>query len=411
MILHAPIIKKNNESVIISSRFELHSALANIPEALYYRFPERYEPFLCLNADGFAATALLVAMYTGEDLTIRAPISPKLAYGLIEYRNVFHTWLPKIFRMVNIQYQNFEKPTQKTGDGAVASAFSGGVDSFFTLWSHLPENQAIPDARITHGLFIHGYDLRLDEEDVYQAIAQKYSALFQNLNLELILASTNAYQFSQFRIDWSLFHGAPLIGAALLLSPLLQRFYVPAGYVYDGLIPQGSSVLVDHLLSTENVDIVHHGTSTNRFEKITTLTKWPLTYSHLRVCANKHQSSELKNCSRCHKCIRTMAALTILNALPNYSTFSSELSLGDYFRWGLQTHMSPIFAGEIRRRAWKAGKICLALKVWIAITIHGMVKFVLTLIKLFLPQKLLYQIKSKLLKPEVDEEGISNDHP
>jgi hypothetical protein len=73
--------------------------------------------------------------------------------------------------------------------------------------------------------------------------------------------------------------------------------------------------------------------------------------------------------------------------------------------------MSPIFAGEIRKRAWKAGKICLALKVWIAITINGVVKFVLTLIKLCLPQKLLYQIKSKFLKPERNEEGITNDHP
>lgn len=404
MILHAPIIKKHNEHVIISSRFELLSTLPNLPRDLYFRFPERYEPVLALRADGFAATALLVAMYTGEDLTIRAPISPKLAYGLIEYCNIFHSWLPKLFRMIDIKYENIENLPQNLSGGVVASAFSGGVDSFFTLWSHLPENQAIPDARITHGLFIHGYDLRLDEGDVYQAIAQKYSTLFQNLGLNLILASTNAYQFSQFRVDWSLFHGAPLIGAALLLSPFLKRFYVPAGFVYDELIPQGSSVLIDHLLSTESLDIVHHGASTNRFEKIATLTKWPLTYQHLRVCANKHQSSELKNCSRCHKCIRTKVALSILNALPNYTSFSPELSLGDYFRWGFQTHMSPIFAREILKRAWKAGRIFMALEVLIAITINSLVKFTLTLLKMLLPQKMLYRIKSKLFKPEFGEE-------
>jgi hypothetical protein len=376
-----------------------------LPQDLWYQFPDQYEPYLSLRADGFAATALLVSMYAGEDLTIRAPISPKLAYGLLEYRNIFHIWLPQLFRMIDIHYEKVEKPLQKSSGGAVASAFSGGVDSFYTLWSHLPENQAIPDARITHGFFIHGYDLRLDEEDVYRSIARKYSALFQNLGLNLIQASTNAYQFAQLRIDWSLFHGAPLIGAALLLSPLLQRFYVPAGFVYDELIPQGSSVLVDHLLSTEHLDIVHHGASTNRFEKITLLTQWPVTYDHLRVCANKHQSSALKNCSKCHKCIRTMAALSLLNALPNYTTFSPKLTLGDYFRWGFQTHMNPIFAREIRKRAWQAGKVSLALEVGIAISINKVIQFLLGTIKNLLPQESLYRIKSKLMKPESEEEG------
>jgi hypothetical protein len=404
MILHSPIIKKHDDQVTISSRFEIRSALPNIPQDLYYRFPERYEPFLALSADGFAATALLVAMYTGEDLTIRAPISPKLAYGLIEYRNIFHTWLPKLFRMIDIKYENVEKSPQTFREGFVASAFSGGVDSFFTLWSHLPENQAIPDARITHGLFIHGYDLRLDEEDVYQAIAQKYSTLFQNLGLNLILASTNAYHFSQFRIDWSLFHGAPLIGAAQLLSPFLGRFYVPSFLTYNKLAPQGSSVLVDHLLSTEGLDIIHHGASTSRFEKLTLLTKWPATYDHLRVCANKQQSSKLQNCSRCHKCYRTMTALAVLNTLSRYSTFSSKLYLRDYFRWGIQTHMNLDIASDISQRAWKSGKVGLALGTWLSISINSMVKIALKFLKLLVPQKILYQIKSKLLKPEFGEE-------
>lgn len=404
MILHNPIIKKSKDQVIISSRFEMLTALPDLPQDLWYRFQGQYETCLSLRADGFAATALLMAMYAGENLTIRAPISPKLAYGLIEYRNVFHTWLPKIYHMVDVNYEHVEKPLQNPNRAVVAAAFSGGVDSFFTLWSHLPENQSIPEARITDGLFIHGYDLRLDEEEVFQALAQKYSIMFRNLGLNLILCSTNAYQFSQFRIDWSLFHGAPLIGAALLLSPFLQRFYIPAGYAYDELIPQGSSVLVDHLLSTENVDVVHHGASTNRFQKISVLSNWSVTYEHLRVCAHKHQSREKVNCSRCHKCIRTMAALTILNALPNYTTFSPRLTILDYLRWGLQSHMSPIFAGEIQKRAWKSRKFIMAFQVWIALSINRVVVFPTALIKRFLPNELLYQIKRKLLKPEYGAE-------
>ena len=403
MIVHIPTMGKQDGQVIIAARFELRSPLAYLPKDLWYRFPEQYEPILSPRADCFAATALLVAMYTGEELTIRGTISPKLAYGLLEYRNIFHAWLPKLFQLIDIRYENVENNPLSRSAGAVATAFSGGVDSFFTLWSHLPENQAIPDARITHGLFIHGYDLRLDEETTYKAIAKKYSMLFRDLGLDLILASTNAYQFAEFRIDWSLFFGPPLIGAAMLLSPYLRRFYVPSGLSYNELAPQGSTALTDHLLSTDSLEVVHHGASTNRFDKVSTLTSWPITYHYLRVCANKHQPNGLKNCSACHKCYRTMAALSVLNALPMYSTFAAKLSLGDYFRWGFQTHMNLGLARDIRNRAWKCGKKGISIGTWIAISIHIAIKTVVLIVKLLLPGETLYRIKRSLFKPESNE--------
>lgn len=397
---------KLDGQITVAARVETQASVPNLPKDLWYRFPEKYEPNLSVQADGFAATALLVAMYTGEDLSIRAPISPKLAYGLLEYRNIFHGWLPKLFQMVDIRYEKVKIAAGGNKVKGVGSAFSGGVDSFFTLWSHLAENQPIVEARITHGLFLHGYDLRLDEAAPYQAIARKYSALFNKYGLELILASTNAYQFAEFRVDWALINGAPLIGAALLMSPLLQRFYIPSWTRYNEITPQGTSPLTDHLLSTDHFDIVHQGASISRFEKISILSHWPDTYDLLRVCSNKQQSAELKNCSACHKCYRTMASLSILNALPKYGTFDQKLSLGDFFHWGIQTHMDIGMARDNRNKALKVGKIGLGLGVELAILINIVVKITVKTIKFFLPGKILYQIKRNLFKPESDEAGI-----
>jgi hypothetical protein len=100
-----------------------------------------------------------------------------------------------------------------------------------------------------------------------------------------------------------------------------------------------------------------------------------------------------------------MAALSILNALPNYTTFSTKLSFLDILRWGLQSNMSPIFAGEIQKRAWKARKYFMALEVWLAISINRVAVLLLTLIKKLLPPKILYWIKRKLLNPELGQEG------
>jgi len=405
MILHIPIISKQDGQVRVAARLETESAIPNLPAELWYQFPERLGPNLSVRADGFAATALLTAMYIGEDLDIRAAISPKLAYNLLEYRSIFHAWFPKIYRMIDVRYEKVEAGRDDRRTGGVGTAFSGGVDSFFTLWTQLAQNQPIVEARVTHGLFMHGFDVRLDELDTFQAITQKYERLFNDLGLDLISASTNAHQFSEYRIDWSLFFGAPLIGAATFLSPLFQKFYVPSWIPYNEQTPNGSSALSDHLLSTENLEIIHHGASTNRFEKISLLAQWPVTHELLRVCANQVKSGGLQNCSHCHKCYLTMATLSLIGSLPAYTPFARKLTFWNYLHWGTHTHMSLPLTKDIRRRALKSGRIGMALGLTLAMAINVVLKAAIALLKVFLPQTLLYRFKLRLYKSGSNETG------
>ena len=269
MIVHTPTLTKDSGEIVIASRIEMQKPLPYLPETLWYRFAEVHEERLSPRSDGFAATALLLAMYAGEDITIRGPLSPKLAYGLYDYRNVYHAWYPKVFKKVKLQFEQLDAVHHAPSQNGVATAFSGGVDSFYTLWSHLPENQSIPAARITHGLFVHGLDLRLDDKANYQVTAKKYTDLYEGLGLELILASTNAYLFSEFRIDWIYFYAAPMIGAALLMSPFLRRFYVPAGSPsFSKHFPDSVSSLTNHLQNSETLEIIRHGVGISRFEKL-----------------------------------------------------------------------------------------------------------------------------------------------
>jgi len=409
MILHIPVISMQDGQVTIAARVETESPVPNLPRDLWYRFPEKYESNLSVRADGFAATALLTAMFCGEDLSIRAPISPKLAYNLLEYRSIFHAWFPKIYRMIDVRYEKIESAQGNKATG-VGAAFSGGVDSFYTLWTQLARNQPIAEARITHGLFMHGFDLRLTEKAAYQTITQKYERLFNDLGLDLISASTNAHQFAEYRIDWSLFFGAPLIGAAIFLSPLFQKFYVPSWIPYKEQTPNGSSALSDHLLSTETLDIIHHGATTNRFEKISTLTQWPVTFDHLRVCANQKKSDDPQNCSSCHKCYLTMASLSIMKSLPKYTTFAQKLTFWNYLHWGMHTHMSLPLARDIRKRALKAGKIGMVLGLSMAISINVVLNLAIKAIKILLPPKTLYKVKVKFYKSESTKTGKNLDH-
>ena len=401
MIVHSPIIRVEEDKVYISSRFEFNTHIPFLPQELWYRFPQQYHDHISMQADAFAPTALLLAMYTGEDLQIGGKISPRLAYSLFEYQKIFSSWWPTIFSQIDIQYQHLASPVRIKRKTAVATAFSGGVDSFYTLWSHLPQNQAIPDAQITHGLFVHGFDLRLDDEENYWTAAESYSKIFKDLGLELIRAATNAYLYSEFRIDWTIFHGTVLSGAALCLSPFLKRFYVPSCMSdYNALVPFGSTPLIDHLLSTETVQIVNHGTNVTRTEKTITLVNWPITHHKLRVCANKIKLQGLENCCSCQKCYRMMVLLEILQARDKYQNLSGKMNVFRYVHWGVLNQLDPLTARELRDNAFRSGRIGMAMGIQLAIILDIFSNRMTRLLKRLLSNDQLYKIKRVVFKPE-----------
>ena len=389
-------MKSDGDQISIAAEIELDNRLSNLPSSLWYRFPAKYEAYLSPRADGFAATSLTLAMYNGEDLEIRGPISPKLAYNLYEFRQIFHTWLPNLFQMVEIRYDQLAEPPPLKSGGGVAAAFSGGIDSFFTLWSHLPENQPILDAQITHGIFAYGLDPHVEDKESYQIAFAEYAQIFDSLGLDLISVQTNAYLFAQFRINWIYFFGQPLIGAVQMLSPFLRRFYVPSGFTYSDNVLQGSSPLTDHLLSTERLDVIHHGASTGRIDKLKTVANWPVTHHKLRVCTNKKETYGLQNCSSCDKCIRTIVTLSLLEALPKYNNFNSKISLWSYLKWGLTNSIYVTQARSTQKYSIESGKLGVAIMIQIAIWLSWFRKFAVALFKKLLTADQLYRLKRKV---------------
>jgi hypothetical protein len=405
MIVHQPTQAKSNGHIKVASRFEMQQTIPYLPKELWYCFPERYAGHVNSRPDAFIPTALLMAMYTGEDLSVRGAVSPRLAYNLFEYMEIFHSWYPKHFKRVNITFNRLEAPAQPISKTRVATAFSGGVDSFYSLWAHLAQNQSIPDARVTHGLFVHGLDLRLEDKANYKSAADSYELLFNELGLNLIQAATNAYQFSEFRINWTLFYSAPLIGAALLLSPWLHRFFIPSGGLhYQKLFKEGSSPIMDHLLSNETTEIIHHGASITRLQKFEVLSKWPTTYHKIRVCSDKTSMHGVQNCSACHKCYRTKILLEMLDALPNYKNFSqNKLSLIDYIRWGAIKPLNKDIVANIKKQAIQHHRYGIAFGLQIAIYLRTISLFLRTIFLRLLSEKQIYSLKRKIFNPETDD--------
>jgi hypothetical protein len=233
------------------------------------------------------------------------------------------------------------------------------VDSFYTLRAHVAGQEPDERARITHGLFVHGFDLSLSNVAAYEGARAGIVETLAGLGIDLIVGRSNVQSFLPRR-DWGLFHGGPLLGSALALGGGVRRFYVPASHTIGDLSPWGSSPRLDPLLSTEALEIVHDGADATRAQKTAAIGDWPPTFGRLRVCGS------LPNCCRCEKCVRTMITLDLLGLLGRQTSF--PLPLGrSHIRACRYRHGGDLFIprGLIRaavaRRRWD-----LALDVTIA---------------------------------------------
>jgi len=348
MIIHQPEIIRKDGYAILWSRIEMAKKRDNFPDFIWYRVPERYAPFLSLQSDAFLVASLLAGMYYGEAIEVRGTVSPRLAYHLEEYQFVLNFRMPELVHPVAVQYECLApmegKPT------GVGTTFSGGVDSLFTLWKHLPKNQSDPNYQVTHGLFIRGFNLIHTEEPYYRQLYNRYQEVAADIGLDLIELHTNMMGIIQRRMDSTFMNGPLILSAAIALQGLFCRFYMPSTWDYHNLksAPHASDPLVDGFLPTNTLDIIHHGSTFRRVEKVEEVADWELAQEILHVCFDLKFEKTTWNCSRCEKCVRTMIPLYALGKMEKFKTFEKPLITNrDGLWWARKFNLKQDFVSEM----------------------------------------------------------------
>ena len=108
--------------------------------------------------------------------------------------------------------------------------------------------------------------------------------------------------------------------SALVLGRLFSSFYIASSYKFTHLKlhPDGSHLMLDHLLHTETMEIVHDAGHLARTAKAVAIAQFPATYTTLCVCFKpvtfNPETGILENCCKCEKCARTMIALDLLGS-------------------------------------------------------------------------------------------------
>ena len=391
MKIFRPEVTEKGEDVYISARVETTSCPVDLPDTLWFSFPRKFCDHVSGDLNGFAVALLPLAMTLGEDLHMEGVLSPRLLSGMEEYQRIQCAWKPSPFLPVSLKPDTLQPMTAVSAGAGVGCSFSGGVDSAYTLWRHLPENEPIRNYRISHCLMINGFDADtdLDSSGKFSRVEQVMQPMMSRLGTELVVCKTNYMAFSDPNILKQSF-AAMVTSPALVLGGLFSSFYIPSSLRFDDFLREGSHPMLDHLIATETMETIHDSSHLKRTDKVRAISHWSETYSTLRVCFGEtgydEETNAIQNCCRCEKCIRTMKALELCGGLKNYKTFPRRLSHFNVWICNLGFKWSQVFAKEIILEAFKARRFSIAMDYCIAIVITKLFKFP----RMFLLQILLF---------------------
>jgi hypothetical protein len=262
------------------------------------------------------ALALLPAMVAGVDIKVEPPVSGRLLANLATIQDIFYSWENKTFHRVNIEATPVTPPVAPPEGRAVAGFFSGGVDSFYTLFRHYDEIASL--------VYMKNPFISVTDDALVTGRIRKAAHYVEKPVLE-ILPLVRAY--TEPYVSWYFMHGAAMASCALLLAPQLSKAYFASTNPYSALAPAGSHPLLDGLWGTEEVEIVHDGAGATRFQKIEYVAQFEVALRHLQVCLWDLPDPEKFNCGKCYKCRITQVALRIVGKLEGCPVFAEPLDL------------------------------------------------------------------------------------
>lgn len=268
------------------------------------------------NPEAYASAFVIPCLLRQVQLTIDEPLCSKW------YTNVCE--LLKILSESWGQHLNLPQTAQITDAGTASSEaraqfFSGGVDSFYALFK--------AKNRVDYLVTVQGFDMGLDDSIRFEHLKDSLNEVAHHFGAEPCTVRTNLRQHPLISsVSWDDAHGGALAAVGHLLSEQIGSVVIPPSWSDKNFQSLwGTHWSLDHLWSSSSFSVIHGDASLSRVERIKAIAHEPLVQRHLRVCYDN--STPYGNCSRCPKCVRTMAVLHHCGKLQNFPVFDSSVPI------------------------------------------------------------------------------------
>lgn len=282
------------------------------------------------NSDFLLASTLVPAMARGFPISLESSVSGDLMERIPRIQEAYSSWRPHL-KPVPVRATGTAATAPRIGN-EVGCFFSGGVDSFYTLFANISE--------VTKIIYIHGLDVFLYDEALREKVSASLQRISKELGKEIIEVETDIRDaFSDFYTVPRDNSGSLMISTALLLAPQFRKIFIASPPPLP-LPDTGKMSFNDPSWSTAALELVHHGANVSRTEKVKAIGDSKLVAETLRVCYTNISSGY--NCGSCEKCVRTMADLRANGQLDKFTVFDVPLSLQAVSRLALAGSRSSL---------------------------------------------------------------------
>ena len=281
---------------------------SKLTHRIWFRFPSTYSSLLTRRADPFIIATAVHASRRYQNLHVHGTVSDGLFANLAEFQAAFSAFHNhRTAQPVAYTASDLAAPVGAGRRAKGITAFSGGVDSCFSVFRHTALSSLAPKRNLDGALMMHGFDIPLDQSQVFAQSAQRSQHMTEEAGLRLYTGATN---IRILPVPWEDTFAAAVAGSLSFFQSAFSYGLVPSFQEWSqARFDHGSNPLTDPLLSSPSFQIVHDGAGYGRIEKLRHLTEWPGALRHLRVC---WQGAQLdRNCCTCEKCLRTMLMLDV----------------------------------------------------------------------------------------------------
>lgn len=279
--------------------------------------------------DAFMLVPLVWGMYHKEDVHIHGCVSKRLYKNVMNYvQRILCDYSPKLSR-INVTVDGF-----KAADGdpyTIGTGLSCGVDSLSTVYDRYV-NENDPEYRI-NGLFFFntGWHGSFYSDNAKRLCTNRYimnKSAADELGLPLYMVESDLHAFTRQIPLKDCGDYFANYSCVLGLQKAIRRYYVAASYSYNEMhmfdrrgkdMSAFAEAYLIPLLSTESLEMIPDGCQYERGRKIENIADWNIARKYLTPCHGNINSDDPRNCSKCHKCLRTIFVLEVIDRMKDFA--------------------------------------------------------------------------------------------
>ena len=335
-------IEKEDNSVIA------RIVIDNSEEIIRTTFTEEYSNDIVTDRiDAYVWGLIGFAMSNGADIVSDIPISESLYYNL-----AYH-YIPTVAtERQELKHINIIAPLIKNIESTgriVATGISCGVDSLYTIKKHTADDIS-PAHRVNTLVFLNvGSSMKgssILRTPLVQGRLELAERFANEYNYDFLFIESDMYLFINKYIGYDHVknHTFMMLFCMYHLQSIVGGYYYSSGYSYGEFHFSEDTASFDlftfAMASIGKMHFYSTGGENRRLDKTKELVDYPPAYKYLNVCVE-----EVKNDSKCFKCVRTMLTLDGINAIDKFT----EVFDVDYYKKNRFIYLKELYLRAVHK--------------------------------------------------------------